>query len=228
MDERTCQLCSGPISKRNTSGYCSQNPECKRKAQAVADARWHAAHPERSAARTRAWSLKNPERRRAINAKADSDPARHARKLLGNKRWKADPANADRVREYNRRGRQNYLARADRPCLFPGGCSQRAEVGLKYCRPHTNAENRRLYRQRAGRLKSRLAKAQEWQCPWCGEPLPSSLSGTHVDHIIPRSSGLVIEDEWNLQLLHRACNMAKFDKVTPQAIALAAAHGLVL
>ena len=39
MTELTCALCGGPRSKKSTSGFCRRNPECNRKAQAVADAR---------------------------------------------------------------------------------------------------------------------------------------------------------------------------------------------
>jgi hypothetical protein len=46
--------------------------------------------------------------------------------------------------------------------------------------------------------------------------------------VIPKSSGVVIEDEWNLQLLHAGCNQAKGSRITLQAIALAAEHGVTL
>lgn len=132
------------------------------------------------------------------------------------------------MRGYNRRGRQRYLARTDRPCPYPAGCEERAEAGLKYCRPHHNQESMRHYRQRASRIKLRLAEAQDWTCPWCGKPLPLTPVGAHVDHIIPRASCLVIEEAWNLQLLHGRCNQEKADKITLQAIELAAGHGLTL
>jgi len=73
-----------------------------------------------------------------------------------------------------------------------------------------------------------MARDQAWVCPWCSGQLPPSLTRTHVDHIIPRASGLVIEEAWNLQLLHGRCNQEKSDKITIRAIILAAEHGLTL
>lgn len=120
------------------------------------------------------------------------------------------------------------MARDDRPCLFPDSCDTHAKVGSKFCAEHARVESNRHYHRTAAERKQQLAERQAWLCPWCNEYLPPSLSGTHVDHIIPRASGLVIEDEWNLQLLHGRCNQQKADRITPQAIELAAEHGLVL
>jgi 5-methylcytosine-specific restriction endonuclease McrA len=229
-----CQGCGGPVSKRNTSGFCHRTPECKRKAQAVADARWYAAHPDAAAARWAAYGPGYKARRaeldsaRHLSSKRRGPGKSYEEKLAAVQEFKTRPENTERVREYNRRGRQRYMARTDRPCLYPAGCEQHAEAGLKYCRPHHNEEAMRHYRQRASRIKVRLAGAQEWACPWCGQALPLTPAGTHVDHIIPRASGLVIEEEWNLQLLHGRCNQEKSDKITPQAIELAAEHGLTL
>ena len=75
--------------------------------------------------------------------------------------------------------------------------------------------------------KVRVAERQQWICPWCMDYLPPSLARTHVDHIIPRAI-MPIEEEWNLQLLHARCNQEKSDRITPQAIALAAEHSLSL
>lgn len=192
-----CKLCDGPVSKRSTSGFCRRNSECKRKAQAVADARFYAAHREQRLADNAAWRAVHRSRTR-------------------------EPLGPDET------SRQRYLARTDRRCLFPAGCDLYAEAGLKYCRPHHNAESNRRYRQKAGTLKQRLAEAQKWICTWCQGVLPVSPSRAHVDHIIPRASGLVIEEEWNYQLLHGRCNQEKSGKITSQAIALAAEHGLTL
>jgi hypothetical protein len=43
-----------------------------------------------------------------------------------------------------------------------------------------------------------------------------------------RLLGITIEDEWNLQLLHSFCNRVKRDRLTAQALDLAAAHGITL
>lgn len=72
-----------------------------------------------------------------------------------------------------------------------------------------------------------LAAAYDWKCSWYGALLPEDLRGTHVDHVIPVSLGGP-DEEWNLQLLHDRCNSVKHDKITPQAVALAATHGVEL
>jgi 5-methylcytosine-specific restriction endonuclease McrA len=86
----------------------------------------------------------------------------------------------------------------------------------------------RQYRARRSGLLTRLAGRQEMLCPWCGEWLPEDMAGVDVDHIIPRASGLVIDEEWNYQALHRACNLTKTDQITPEAIELAGQHGLMI
>lgn len=223
-----CQLCGGPVSKKNTSGFCNRNPGCKRKGQLIANARYRAAHPELAAEK---WAVYGPgykERRAELDANRRKDPEFRDRARKAVQEYKSRPENADRVREYNRRGRLRYLARIDRLCLYPTGCDQYAPTGLIYCRPHHNTISLHRYHRTAAHFKLYLAGTQEWTCPWCCKLLPPSLAHTHVDHIIPRASGLVIEEEWNLQLLHGRCNQQKSDKITPQAITLAAEHGLPL
>jgi len=57
--------------------------------------------------------------------------------------------------------------------------------------------------------------------------MPEDLSGTALDHIIPKSRGGPGK-RWNHQRLHAACNMAKGSKLTPEAIELAAKYGVIL
>ena len=79
------------------------------------------------------------------------------------------------------------------------------------------------------RRRARLAKAQDGICPWCKLPLPDDLTDTAVDHIIPRCRGGP-NAPWNYQLLHFKCNGrgGKGIKLTPEAEALAAEHGVIL
>lgn len=223
-----CQLCGGPVSKRNTSGFCHQTPECKRKSLAAANDRYHEKHPEKRSERWAAYTGSYKGRRAALDAERRKDPEFRERVRLAVQEFKTDPANAERVREYNRRGHQRYMARSDRPCLFPDGCGEHAKVGSKFCAEHQRTEANRHYHRTAAERKAAMAEAQSWICPWCSGYLPPSLARTHVDHIIPRASGFVIEEDWNFQLLHARCNQAKSDRITPQAIALAAEHGLAL
>jgi hypothetical protein len=66
-------------------------------------------------------------------------------------------------------------------------------------------------------------------CSWCNLPMPKDLSGTAVDHIIPRARGGP-DKPWNRQRLHAKCNgpSGKGCKLTPEAERLAAEHGIVL
>lgn len=77
------------------------------------------------------------------------------------------------------------------------------------------------------RRRARLAKAQGGMCPACELPLPEDLSETEIDHIIPRVRGGP-EDAWNKRLVHFKCNRSKRFKLTDEAVALAAEHGVVL
>jgi 5-methylcytosine-specific restriction endonuclease McrA len=101
-------------------------------------------------------------------------------------------------------------------------------AGSKFCREHQNSEARRRAQRKRRRTARRLAVVQGWTCTWCERTLPEDLAGIHIDHIIPKASGFVIEDEWNLQVLHDVCNLSKSDRITPQALALAAEHGITL
>jgi hypothetical protein len=77
------------------------------------------------------------------------------------------------------------------------------------------------------RQRKRLAEAQDGFCPACGSALPDDLADTEVDHIIPRVRGGP-NAPWNRRLVHFLCNRRKKDKLTDEAIALAAAYGLTL
>ncbi len=140
-----------------------------------------------------------------------------------NRRQRA--ANPEGIRETVRRHRQ----RLDRPCRYAkAGCTELAAVGLLCCREHQRADGRRHWARQRAKLNRKLALAQGWICPWCDEQLPADLADVDLDHIIPKAAGVIIEDEWNLQVLHLVCNRSKSDKVTPRALALAAKHGVTL
>jgi hypothetical protein len=78
-------------------------------------------------------------------------------------------------------------------------------------------------------MRKRLAAGQGGICPWCKLPLPDDCADTTLDHIIPRSRGGP-DKSWNRQVLHAKCNgpAGKGSKLTAEAIALAAEHGIVL
>ena len=134
-------------------------------------------------------------------------------------------ANPEGIRET----RRQHRARLDRPCRYAkAGCTEFAAAGLLCCRTHQLAESRRHRDRERAKFYPKLAVAQDWICPWCDELLPDDLTGVEIDHIIPKASGFIIEDEWNLQALHAFCNRSKSDKVTPRALALAAEHGITL
>lgn len=72
-----------------------------------------------------------------------------------------------------------------------------------------------------------LAERQDWRCPWCKKRLPRDLLNTHKDHIIPIARGGP-ELDWNFQILHGTCNGQKRERMTDEAVALAAEHGITL
>lgn len=208
----TCSVCGGPLGKNNKSGICTKTAECRRKKNALD------------------WAAYSPgykQRRAELDAARREDPEFCERTRAAVQAFKTDPKNAERVRGYNRRGRQAYMARADRPCLWAGECAKHAQVGSKFCHPHHNANELQRYHRTAAERKEAMAERQGWLCPLCEDYLPPALGGTHVDHVIPRAV-LVIEEDWNLQLTHARCNQEKSDRLTPQAVRLAAERGLVL
>lgn len=77
-------------------------------------------------------------------------------------------------------------------------------------RPRIQMQNKRAkIRENGGRLSPGLAKTlfslQKGKCACCGLPLGNDF---HLDHIIPSALGGANED-WNIQLLRRKCNMSK-------------------
>lgn len=123
-----------------------------------------------------------------------------------------------------------YRNRPGRACRYAAaGCAGTAIPGAHSCKKHARQERRSSYYASRDARQLRLAEAQGWICPWdgCWQPI---LPGDQVeiDHIIPIASGIVINEEWNLQVLHWQCNRSKKDKITAQAILLAAAHGVGL
>lgn len=66
-------------------------------------------------------------------------------------------------------------------------------------------------------------------CSWCNLPMPDDLSGTVLDHIIPKCRGGP-DKPWNLQRMHAKCNgpSGKGSKLTPEAEELARMYGIVL
>jgi 5-methylcytosine-specific restriction endonuclease McrA len=99
-------------------------------------------------------------------------------------------------------------------------------VNWKVCKDHRKADDARRYARRRAKLTEKLARRQSDICTWCGYHLPSDLARVEIDHIIPKAAGFIIEDEWNLQALHPACNYAKGALITAGAVALAAEHGI--
>lgn len=77
------------------------------------------------------------------------------------------------------------------------------------------------------RHRAQLFTVQAGICGWCGEPLPSNLERSDIDHVIPVSRrGPWVE--WNYQLLHAGCNRSKGARLTDRAYALADEHGFVI
>lgn len=148
-------------------------------------------------------------------------------------------ARPERVRERERRyarqqrlenpeKRAEYLARTDRPCRYrKSGCAEFAILSGSSCREHTYRDNARHKARRRRNLSRRLAVLQGWTCTWCLQPLPEDLAETHLDHIIPVARGGPNED-WNLQVLHDRCNHEKHAWITPEALALAEEHDVII
>ena len=220
-----CLGCGGPIRARNSYGYCHNNPGCAVEYKR----RWLAAHRDSEHERRRRNRLANLEaareaERRKYAATAASMNAAAARWRQANPeknrasqaRWRS--ANRDKVRA----ARARRLARADRPCRRRP-CADFAAVGREYCPLHDSEAAARRYARRARRLERELYERQDGLCPdlghgGCGLPL-GQATGHHVDHLIPLASKGADED-WNLQLLHRDCNIRKAAKLVPAALEL--------
>lgn len=75
--------------------------------------------------------------------------------------------------------------------------------------------------------KQKMSTAQHGICTWCDLPLPDDLAEAEVDHIIPVSRGGP-NLPWNRCLMHLRCNRRKKDRLTDEAMALAAQYGITL
>ena len=75
--------------------------------------------------------------------------------------------------------------------------------------------------------REKMSAAQGGVCTYCKRPFPEDLANTAVDHIIPRCRGGP-NAPWNFCLLHTVCNYAKGRELTPEAIALAKQHRVIL
>jgi hypothetical protein len=76
-------------------------------------------------------------------------------------------------------------------------------------------------------LKLELWRLQGGICPWCSQPLGRDFTVLEADHIIPKCRGGP-HKIWNRQLLHMSCNRRKSYRLTDEARALAAEHGVIL
>jgi 5-methylcytosine-specific restriction endonuclease McrA len=241
-----CGVCGQPTA--STYGVCGRSLECSRER----DRRRYAENPQR-----RATVKEGRERRLAADSDRVRELARNSgrkwrasnlEKVRASRResmrkWRAANLEVTREgrRDYDRQwrttmnpgapraARLRYLKRRDRPCRSArAGCIEFAAVGSVFCPECDRRDCARRHARRRDRIARRLAQRQEGICTWCSHPLPLDLAKADIDHIIPKASGLIIEDEWNLQMLHRACNGAKGGLMTGQAITLAAERGITL
>lgn len=210
-----CRLCGGRLRRDSKHGVCSRNPDCWRELQRLR----REDRKEARAAEASAWYQANKEHRREYQRKD-----RAARPEIYREREQR------RVRdpEQHARAVRKYLARPDRSCRYArAGCVEFSLPGGQTCRAHRTLDNRRHWRAWDARQREILGERQGWVCPWCERAIKPGAK-TDIDHIIPKACGVVIEEDWNLQLLHRTCNRSKQDKITDQALALAAVHGIEL
>lgn len=77
------------------------------------------------------------------------------------------------------------------------------------------------------RHRAHLFTAQAGICGLCDRKLPANLTGSDIDHVIPRSRRGPDED-WNRRLLHAGCNSAKGARLTDEAYDLADARGFAI
>lgn len=205
---RQCELCGGPVRYSRTR-FCNRNRECRN-------------------ARDRA---RRPDRRRLADCEVCGEPTTSKQRVCT--RSSACIAERDQRRRRNDIGREKaaarmraYKRRPDRACRYARsrGCTEHALIGQSSCTSHYAEDMRRYQARRRARLSRQLAARQNWSCPWCSGSLPLDLADTHQDHVWPLARGGPDED-WNLQLLHSRCNHVKGDRLTAEAITLAAQHG---
>lgn len=86
--------------------------------------------------------------------------------------------------------------RANRPCAFPGGCTQFATSGSSYCKEHSRRETHRQARAYHRAEWQHLYNDPRWKArradllarePYCRECLRENrlTLATDVDHLIP-------------------------------------------
>jgi len=243
-DPEGCEVCGQPTSSQYR--ICRATPECRREYMR----RYRRSH--RKKARARQGPRRDPEKTRAYQAAyrqanrekirgqqaawreanretllAQKATARREAAARGGKaaQRKADP---EAVREQRRLRR----LRNDLPCAYSKfGCTNLKVRNSRFCRPHRKAAERRREQRQHQAMKRRCAEVQSWICTWCDLPLPGDLEATHLDHVIPKAVtmtvlGRVINEAWNLDVLHAACNIAKGGSLTLRAVALSAEHGI--
>jgi 5-methylcytosine-specific restriction endonuclease McrA len=210
-----CSVCGGPVRSDSKHGVCIRTPECMKERERLR----RAANSEARAAQWSAWYQKNKSHRREYQRKD-----RAAKPEVYRARDRSRTIN----REAHARAIKKYLSWTDRTCRYAhAGCAEFALPGGQTCRAHRTEDNRRHWRAWDARQRESLGERQSWMCVWCSQSIESGAK-TDIDHIIPKSSGFVIEEDWNLQLLHSSCNRSKSDRITAQALRLAAAHGIEL
>lgn len=210
-----CSLCSGPLRSDSKYGVCSRNQDCQKALWALRAS----ARAEQRRIEWNAWYQANKTHR---NEYQSLDRAAHPEKYR----------EREKRRTYNpgvrARARAKYLSRTDRACRYArAGCQEFAIPGGQACPVHHLEDNRRHRLAWEARKREFLGERQSWVCPWCEGPITAE-SKTDIDHIIPKACGIVIEEDWNLQLLHASCNRSKRERITAQAVALAAEHGIEL
>ena len=244
-----CEICGKPT--WSEYGVCNRLPDCRPEhGRRLLAANGPTVHQQRRTRyEARAETLRE-QKRQAYAANPDKGRQQKRRAYWENPERQRERGRQWREKNIDRRGplekayRAKYRARADRPCKYAAaGCTEFALPGNLACREHGNADRKRRYERRRSRLVERLAATQGGMCTWCGKPLPADLTerltenrrAVEVDHVIPKAVslrvlGYAIEDEWNLRALHWRCNGAagKYSRLTPEAIALAAEHGIML
>lgn len=244
-ERRHCSVC-GKLTA-NKLGVCAMTPECKRVHNHLF---WRSVYPEpdlppcavcgRPTGSMHGVCQATAECRRELSRRqvaAMTEAVRERKRAYFERRYATDreacravalasrDRNREAVRARSRAYQRGYMRRPGRACRYARslGCTEAAAAGSNYCHVHGKvaARLRRL------RVLRRLAQRQAWTCPWCNGALPANLAGLQVDHIIPRASGGPDED-WNVRVLHGPCNRAKSDRITPEALVLAAGHGIEL
>lgn len=234
-------MCGTPT--RSKYGVCRKHPECLRKYTQRASAAYRRTHREAILEQRRTYDADyreaNRDVRRAQNAayyaaNREAILAQKAAQRAADGRAARPRGKSQAAAAREREQRRQRMRRDDLPCRYAKfGCANLKVRNSPYCRPHRKAAERRRLKRQQQAMKLRRAQAQGWACTWCGLSLPADLGEAHQDHVIPRAVtmatiGRVINDEWNMDVLHAVCNLVKGDTLTPRAVALAAEHGIDL